>query len=150
VKPTPSDWPRISSTLAYADAAAAIDWLCEVFGFELRLKIEGAGGRIEHSELTYGEGLVMVAQEDPAAARPWKRLMRSPRGLGDVHTQSLMVYVDDVDAHCAHARAHGARIVEEPTTHDYGADYWTDRSYGALDPEAHLWWFSQRLRDKTE
>ena len=27
-----------------------------------------------------------------------------------------------------------------------GDDYWTDRSYGALDPEGHLWWFMQRIK----
>jgi hypothetical protein len=36
--------------------------------------------------------------------------------------------------------------VEEPATHDHGEDYWTDRSYGALDPENHMWWIVQRLR----
>jgi uncharacterized glyoxalase superfamily protein PhnB len=146
MKPTPSDWPRISSALAYADAVAAIDWLCEAFGFELRLKVEGLGGRIEHSELSYGEGLIMVAQESADAPKAWKRLLRSPRSLEGRQTQSLMIYVDDADAHCAHARACGARIVEEPTTHDYGADHWADRSYAALDVEGHLWWFAQRLR----
>jgi uncharacterized glyoxalase superfamily protein PhnB len=65
------------------------------------------------------------------------------------NTQSLMLYVDDVDAHCATARAHGAKIVDEPTVHDYGEDYWSDRSYGASDPEGHLWWFSQRLRSSA-
>jgi uncharacterized glyoxalase superfamily protein PhnB len=59
----------------------------------------------------------------------------------------MMLFVDDADAHCAHARARGARIVEEPATHDYGEDYWSDRSYGALDPESHLWWITQRLRN---
>jgi uncharacterized glyoxalase superfamily protein PhnB len=43
-------------------------------------------------------------------------------------------------------RARGAQIIEEPATHDYGEDYWSDRSYGALDPEGHLWWVTQRLR----
>jgi uncharacterized glyoxalase superfamily protein PhnB len=28
-----------------------------------------------------------------------------------------------------------------------GRDYWADRSYGALDPEGHLWWIAQRLRN---
>jgi uncharacterized glyoxalase superfamily protein PhnB len=37
--------------------------------------------------------------------------------------------------------------VEELATHDYGEDYWADRSYGALDPEGHMWWISQRVRD---
>jgi uncharacterized glyoxalase superfamily protein PhnB len=119
-KPTPSDWPRLSSSVFYQDAAAAIDWLCEAFGFEVRLKVEGDNGRIEHSELTYGGGAC---------------------------TQSIMFFVDDAMAHCAHARASGARIVEEPATHDYGEDNWPDLSYGALDPEDHVWWITQRLRN---
>jgi uncharacterized glyoxalase superfamily protein PhnB len=146
MKPTPSDWPRISSALAYQDAAAAIDWLCSAFDFEVRLKVEGAGGRIEHSELSYGAGVVMVAQETPDSPKPWKRLLRSPQSLEGRQTQSLMVYVDDADAHCAQARAHGARIIEEPATHDYGAEHWADRTYAALDVEGHVWWFAQRLR----
>lgn len=145
--PPPSDWPRMSSCVFYQDAAAAIDWLCRAFGFEVRLKVEDDAGRIVHSELEYGEGLVMISQEDPSATdRPWKRLMRSPRSVGGVNTQAIMFFVDDVDAHCAHARANGARILDEPATHDYGEDYWADRSYGALDCEDHLWWITQRLR----
>ena len=60
MKPTPEGWPRISSSLFYDDAAAAIDWICKAFGFEVRMKIEGDVGRIMHSELTYGDGLIMV------------------------------------------------------------------------------------------
>jgi uncharacterized glyoxalase superfamily protein PhnB len=146
MKPAPSDWPRISSSVFYQDAAAAIDWLCSAFGFEIRLKVEGDNGRIEHSELTYGEGLIMVAQESRNSERPWKNVMRSPKSLNGETTQSIMFFVDDADLHCANARRHGARIVEEPATHDYGADYWSDRSYGALDPEGHMWWITQRLR----
>jgi uncharacterized glyoxalase superfamily protein PhnB len=146
MKPTPPDWPRISSGLYYRDAAKAIDWLCEAFGFTLRLKVEGEGGRIEHSELEYGEGLVMVGQEEPEGTAPrFGRRCLSPLSAGG-NTQCLMLYVDDVDAHCAHARSKGATIVAEPSVHDYGEDYWADRSYGALDLEGHVWWFSQRLR----
>jgi uncharacterized glyoxalase superfamily protein PhnB len=147
MKPAPADWPRLSSSVFYQDAAAAIDWLCNAFGFEVRLKVEGDNGRIEHSELTYGEGLIMVAQESPQSERRWKNAMRSPKSLNGETTQSIMFFVDDADAHCANARRHGARIVEEPATHDYGADYWSDRSYGALDPEGHMWWITQRLRN---
>ena len=145
--PTPPDWPRLSSSVFYSDAAKAIDWLCDAFGFEVRLKVEGEGGRIEHSELICGEGLIMVSQESVDADRPWKQHMRSPRSLGGMTTQSIMLFVDDADAHCAHARSKGAQIVDEPATHDYGADYWADRSYGALDPEGHMWWMTQRVRN---
>ena len=41
MKPTPKGWPRLSSALCYDNAAAAIDWLCNAFGFEVRLKVEG-------------------------------------------------------------------------------------------------------------
>ena len=146
MKPTPTGWPRISSGVFYKDAARMIDWLCEAFGFEVRLKVEGDGGRIEHSELTYGGGLVMVGQErDDERSRKWGVKFLSPLDAGG-NTQNMMVFVDDVDAHCAHARNSGARIIDEPSVHDYGEDYWVDRSYGAVDPEGHMWWFTQRLR----
>ncbi len=145
--PTPAGWPRFSSAIVYKNGAAAIDWLCDAFGFEIRIKVEGENGRIEHCELLYGDGLVMLAEENASSASSWKRLLRSPLSAGGANTQSLMIYVDDAEAHCAHARRRGARIVEEPAVHDYGADHWSDLSYGALDPEGHLWWISQRLRN---
>ena len=45
-------------------------------------------------------------------------------------------------------RVHLEKIVPATVsrTSDYGDDYWADRSYGALDPEGHLWWFMQRTR----
>jgi uncharacterized glyoxalase superfamily protein PhnB len=146
MKDTPKGWPRISSSLYYQDAAKMIDWLCDAYGFELRLKVEGDNGRIEHSELTYGEGVIMVGAESIGPATRWGIERRSPKSVGGANTQGMMVYVDDVDSHCERARKAGAKIVDEPAVHDYGDDYWADRSYGALDPEGHLWWFTQRLR----
>jgi uncharacterized glyoxalase superfamily protein PhnB len=146
MKPTPRGWSRFTSAVVYHDAAAAITWLCTVFGFEVRIKVEGENGRIEHCELVYGDGLIMLAQENPNASGGWRRLLRSPQSLSGATTQSLMFYVDDAEAHCAHARSAGARIVEEPAVHDYGEAYWSDRSYGALDLEGHVWWITERLR----
>jgi len=145
MKPTPPGWPRISTSLYYEGASKAIDWLCDAFGFELRLKVEGEGGRIEHSELVYGEGVVMVGEVGSASTKyPFRR---SPSQVGGANTQNMMVYVDDVEAHCENARAHGATIVSEPKTTDYGEDYWTDRGYECEDLGGHHWWFYQRLRD---
>jgi uncharacterized glyoxalase superfamily protein PhnB len=144
VKTTPPGWPRISSAIYYDDAPAAIDWLGLAFGFEVRLKIEGEGGRIEHSELTYGEGVVMVGQPGLPGKPSFRR---SPCSLDGSNTQNMMIYVDDVEAHCAQARAAGAKIVSEPKTTDYGEGYWTDRGYECEDIEGHHWWFYQRLRD---
>ena len=143
MKPTPPGWPRISSALYYRDPAAAITWLCRVFGFEVRLKIEGEAGTIAHSELTFGEGLIFVSGLDNVDKYPHRK---SPSELSGANTQSLMVFVDDVDAHFQHARAAGAKIVTEPETRDHGEDYWTDRTYECEDLGGHHWWFVQRLR----
>ena len=147
MKPTPKGWPRLSSALSYDEAAKAIDWLCEAFGFAVRLKVQGDDGSIKHSELTYGEALIMVAQAGNNPNHPGWPEGLSPRKAGG-NTQSLMLFVDDVDAHCAHA--HGAIIVMEPALHDYGKDHWADRSYGAIDCGGHMWWFTQRVRDEPE
>jgi uncharacterized glyoxalase superfamily protein PhnB len=144
----PAGWPRISSALFYDDAAAAIDWLCRVFGFEVRLKVESEPGRIEHSELTFGEGLIMVGRSGGKSARAVPLPCKSPSSLGGSVTQALCVFVDDVDLHCERARAAGAKIVEEPTTTDHGEEYWADRTYRAEDLEGHQWWFMQRVREQ--
>jgi len=141
--PAPKDWPRISSALFYQDAQAAIDWLGRAFGFEPRLVVEGEGGKVIHSELVLGEGVIMVGQ---VGNRPWGQ---SPRQVGGANTQSIMVYVDDALAHCQRARAAGATIATEPRVSDYGEEDWKDRSYEAVDLEGHHWWFCERLADAT-
>lgn len=144
--PTPPRWPRASSSAFYNDAPAAIDWLCAAFGFELRLRIEGEGGAIEHSELEFGGAVIMVgsAGGGEAEAEGCAVRWRSPREAGGC-TQAVFIYVDDVDAHHAQAVAAGAQIFRPLHTSDYGEGYWSDRSYGCLDPEGHAWWFAQRL-----
>jgi uncharacterized glyoxalase superfamily protein PhnB len=145
MKPTPPGWPRISTSLCYEDASKAIDWLCRAFGFEVRLKVEGEAGRIEHSELTFGEGVIMLGDLHGKLEKfPYRR---SPSQVGGINTQNMMVYVDDVEAHCQQARAAGAKIRTEPKTTDYGEGYWTDRGYECEDIGGHRWWFCQRLRD---
>jgi uncharacterized glyoxalase superfamily protein PhnB len=143
MKPSPPGWPRISSAIYYQDPAAAITWLCRVFGFEVRLKIEGEDGTIQHSELTFGGGLIFVSGLQMTDKYPYRK---SPNQLSGANTQNMMVFVDDVDAHFEHARRAGAKIITEPETHDHGEDYWTDRTYECEDLGGHHWWFVQRLR----
>lgn len=150
MNPTPPGWPRISTAIFYDDARAAIEWLCRAFGFEVRLKVEGENGRIEHSELVFGEGLIMVGDAGKIDPHCSEASRRSPKSLNGANTQRLCIYVDDVNAHCLRARGTGARILMEPTTTDYGEAYWSDRVYEAEDPEAHRWYFMQRLRGPTK
>ncbi len=142
-KAPPKDWPRISSSPTYAEAGKAIDWLCKAFGFEVRLKVEADNGKIAHSELVIGGGMITLGDAHKEG-REWRKTPAQAGGC----TQALCVYVDDVDAHCERARAAGATIAAEPKTTDYGDGYWVDRSYEAIDLEGHHWWFMQRLEDK--
>jgi uncharacterized glyoxalase superfamily protein PhnB len=135
----------MSAAVFYEDAATAIDWLCHAFGFEVRVRVEDEDGHIQHSEVVFGDAVIMVGET--GGDRPGQDHMVSPRSVGGGNSQLLGFYVDDVDAHCAQARAAGAQIFREPETNDYGAEYFSDRTYGALDPEGHMWFFMQRVRE---
>jgi uncharacterized glyoxalase superfamily protein PhnB len=144
MKPTPKGWPRLSTAIYYRDAARATDWLCKAYGFEVRLKIEGEGGVIEHSELLFGEAVLMVGDE--RRQQQQGRPLVSPLSVQGSNTQSVMLYVDDASAHCERARAAGGTISSEPKVTDYGEGYWVDKSYQCVDPEGHHWWFAERVR----
>ena len=122
--------PRVSvmPTLRCRDAAAMVEWLVRVFGFEERLVVPGEDGTVVHAQLTFGNGLVMLGQ---AAESEWDELVRPGAG-----GQSVYVLVPDVDAHCAHARAAGAEVVVEPADQEYGGRFWAGR-----DPEGQVWGF---------
>jgi uncharacterized glyoxalase superfamily protein PhnB len=114
--------------LIYPDVREAVAWLTQAFGFAERLKI----GENHRSQLSFGTGAVIVADV---------RSDRRPPRKGEV-THSVVVRVDDATAHCERARAHGARILMEPTDFEYG-----ERQYAAEDPAGHQWTFSETLED---
>ena len=130
--------PSLISALSYRDPKAALDWLERAFGFERYMVIEDAEGGIAHSEMRFGNGLVMVGSE-------WNENTRSPASLDGKTTQTVHVHLDtDIDAHCERARAVGAVIQQEPETQFYG-----DRTYRARDPEGHIWTFGQTIEVKS-
>lgn len=125
----------IVPALSYQDASAAIEFLCSAFGFEELYRLEMPGGSIGHAELTYAGHTVTLATAWPEGG------LGSPQDLPHLHA-CIQVYVDDVDAHYARAKAEGAEIIQELADQFFG-----DRTYRAHDPEGHRWWFHQRLRD---
>lgn len=123
--------------LRYADAPAAISFLCQAFGFEVRASYEDADDPhiIHHAELVLGEGMVMLGSARDGAEESLYN-WTTPRDLGGV-TACIYVMVPDVDAHCLHARNEGAVVVSEP--HDNQG--YPGRGYEALDPEGNVWSF---------
>lgn len=110
----------------------------------MKLEIEGEVGRIEHSELVYGGGLIMVGGEKHETFAYAKPLTK----VGGANTQNMIVIVDDLDAHYERATKVGAVVTRERETHDYGDDYWVQRSYEFRDIGGRHWWFTQRMRTK--
>jgi len=123
--------------LCYEDTAAAIEWLTRVFGFEE--DVRWGPPEMPSAQLTIGEGAIFVF--GPRGPEEHGRTFRAPRG--DELSHSVMVAVDDVDAHHRHAVGHGATVVNELRT-------WPrigERQYSVLDLGGHSWTFTQSVAD---
>lgn len=118
--------------LRYRDAPAAIDWLCDTFGFEKRAVYPNADGSIAHAQLTFGNGMIMIGSV--GAESECDKLIRQPDEIGGVETQSPYLVVEDADVIYARALAAGAKIVIDIKFEDYGG-----RGFSCLDPEGRLW-----------
>jgi uncharacterized glyoxalase superfamily protein PhnB len=125
----------LTSAICYKNPKAALDWLEKAFGFELAMVITDDKGEIGHSEMRYGDSLVMIGNE-------WTADHKSPASIDGKNTQTVHVHMtDDINRHCERARKAGAEILQEPTDQFYG-----DRTYRARDPEGHIWTFGQTVK----
>ena len=104
--------------LPYPDVREAVDWLTRAFGFQERLQIGD-----HRAQLVYEGGAVIAIR-------------------GDAPGSTLLVRVDDADAHHARAAEAGATILSEPEDFPYG-----ERQYNAVDLGGHRWTFSQSIDD---
>ena len=125
----------IIPVLRYRDAPAAIDWLCQTFGFEKHLVVPNKNGTVAHAQLSFGNGMIMLGSVLENETE-FGRLMRQPDEIGGAETQSAYVVVTDADAIYAAAKAGGAKIAVEIKDEDYGG-----RGFSCHDPEGHLWSF---------
>jgi uncharacterized glyoxalase superfamily protein PhnB len=120
-------------TMRYVDAAAAVEWLCEAFGFERHLVVPDESGAIVHAQLVFGNGMIMLGS---VRDDEFDKLQKPPNALGGVGSQSPYVIVEDADEHYARTVAAGAQIVMDIEDADYGG-----RGYSCRDPEGHVWNF---------
>ena len=118
--PSPkSDAPNVFPGLRYRDEHAAMEWLTRAFGFQRHALFTDDDGKVVHAEMRLGPGIVMLGAAPECA-----------EGF------NVYVYVEEVDAHHARARAAGAEIVRLLTDTSYGS-----REYGARDLDGHHWYF---------
>src|SRR5262244_3341604 len=123
--------------LAYPDVGEAIDWLCDAFGFTLRVRIGN-----HRAQLNVGDGAVVVTEQPGGAGRGSPGTIASPPSHQGELAHSVMVRVENVDSHHQRAAQHGARILRLPTDYPYG-----ERQYTAEDLASHRWTFSQSIAD---
>ena len=119
----------VTPVLIYPDVRAAVAWLESALGFEERVRI----GDAHRAQLRVGpDGAVIVADVRGDQVAPG----------ADLVTHIIKVRVADVDTSFARARDSGARVLDEPTTHEYG-----ERSCVVEDIGGHHWELTQTVRD---
>ena len=107
--------------LAYPDVSQAIDWLCQAFGFTLRLRIGD-----HRAQLNIDDGAIVITKEQGTTCIPG----------------SVMVRVEDVYRHSVNAVRRGAHLLSAPADYPYG-----ERQYTVEDIAGHRWTFSQTISD---
>src|ERR1700677_1339889 len=110
--------------MSYRNAPEAIEWLCNVFGFQKHAVYPGENNSILHAELTLDGGMIMLGSaKEPGLA-----------DIGGSQTQSLNLIVNDADAIYARAKAAGAEIVNDIEDKPQGG-----RGFTCRDLEGRAW-----------
>jgi uncharacterized glyoxalase superfamily protein PhnB len=117
----------VTPVLSYPDVAAAVEWLCGVFGFVEHVRIGD-----HRAQLGFGDGAVIVADASHGRSGP----------TGEEPTHAVMIRVDGIDEHHERTKAAGATIISSPKTQMFG-----ERQYSAKDLAGHLWTFTESVSD---
>ncbi|MGB2666519.1 MAG: VOC family protein [Candidatus Acidiferrum sp.] len=117
--------------ITYRDVDAAVAWLTRVFGFKEHYRY--GSNPTSGAQMYLGKAYIMVNRPKDRTASPAQQASA---------TQSLTVFVENIEAHYASAKSHGAQIVEELHETEYG-----EFQYAALDLDDHHWLFSRHAKD---
>jgi PhnB protein len=137
VSPIPEGYHTLTPYLVVDDAAAAIDFYTRAFGAREDVRMPAPDGRVSHAELQIGDSRIMLS--DPMEGST----VRPPKELGGI-SQSIFMYVEDVDASFQQAIDAGATV--EMALQDM---FWGDRFGSLMDPFGHLWSLSTHKEDLT-
>jgi uncharacterized glyoxalase superfamily protein PhnB len=119
---------QVIPVLVYPDVREAVAWLEAALGCSERVRV----GESHRAQLAFGSAAVIVAETGNTRVAP----------SGGVATHNVVLRVDDADALCDRARAHGARVLMEPTDCPFG-----ERQCEFEDPFGHRWSLSQTIAD---
>jgi uncharacterized glyoxalase superfamily protein PhnB len=114
----------------YQDVDEAIVWLGKTFGFSEHYRY---GHPTSGAQVHLGNAWIMLKRAREGTASPAKLRFG---------TQSLTVFVDDLEAHFGRAKSAGAKLLEDLHETVYG-----ELQYAAEDLDGHHWLFSRHARD---
>jgi uncharacterized glyoxalase superfamily protein PhnB len=118
------------------DAARAIDYYRDVFGAQLRLRLDEKGtGRVGHAELVFGPAVIMLSDEYPECG------IVGPKSLGGA-SASVHLHVDDADALLARVVEAGGTLLRPASDAFYG-----ERSGTVRDPFGHEWLIGHSIEE---
>jgi uncharacterized glyoxalase superfamily protein PhnB len=117
--PTDTILPHV----VYQDVGVVVAWLCKTFGFIEHYRYGNPAGPISGAQMHLGNAWIIVHRARPGGSSP------AQLGYG---TQSLTVFVDDVDSHFQRRKAAGAKILEDLHETVYG-----ELQYAAEDLDGH-------------
>ena len=133
----PKGYNAVIPALAFHGADAAIRWYVNVLGGKEKMRFNNPDGTLAHAEITIGDDVIMLSEEN-------LQYNRSPKTLNG-NSVNLFVYVPDVDAVIKKSTSNGAKLVMAAEDQFYG-----DRSGRIEDPFGYLWVISTHIKDVSE
>lgn len=122
----------VTPCLRYRDAKRAIEWLCEVFGFERHLVVPGQYDDIVHAQLSFGNGMIMLGSH--SRQNEYGKLIKMPDEIGGMQTQTISLAVRDAQEVYERVKRSGVEIILDIVEAPYGG-----RGFTCRDLEGHVW-----------
>jgi uncharacterized glyoxalase superfamily protein PhnB len=115
----------------YRNAPAAIQWLCDVLGFQRQAVYPGPNDTVAHAQLTFGGAMIFIGSMNDNESQ---RFLKQPDEIGGAETRHVYLMVPDADLVYARVKSSGAELVIDIKDESYGG-----RGFTCRDPEGHIW-----------
>ena len=134
----PEGYHSITPSLSFKGTEAAIVWYRNVFNAEERARFDGPDNKIMHAELTIGDSMIFLGEENP------KYGSQGPQTTNG-NSVKLHFYLEDVDSVVKKAVQNGATLTMPAMDMFYG-----DRVACIDDPFGYSWVLSTHIKDISE
>lgn len=131
----PRGYHTLTPYLTCRGAANAIDFYKRALGAKEKMRMASPDGSIMHAELSIGDSVVMIGDENP------QRGATSPETVGGT-VGGIFIYTANVDQAYAKAIAAGAKPEMPPSDM-----FWGDRYCQFADPFGHKWSMATHIED---